>query len=480
MIALGLVASNELAAQAIVFYDSRLSIHRFSFAHGVALRRSVATFVLVVLSAVMGCRGAGFAGAAKQQALVTPQISQQDSFALAAMEVPASEKPLEEALAEVQAELTAAGTLDAEEKRLLMGNLREAKRENWPLIVRQFQSALAYSEQLAVREEKAASETLTVEKTTTLVASKPTTGTSLDDSRLQAVPVSFVLQETPLQRIMPPTVTVVPEPPLVLSKPPQQITQQVTQPATQQVDFISTGQQSQPSHDWQVHLQSAIQNLEGSVQPTPGSTAEVNQHMRLRLLQLLAGNEESALQSIPGATAPQQDYWNKQLFAISTFLDGKRQPDDRRRAAGSLMHLDQARAKLSELATLEVRKLTFVDSVDGYGTYELHEETKFRPGDQVTLYAEIENFSSESTKEGYRTRLATSYEVVDKNGKRVDSAQFPEVEDVCQNPRRDFHMQYTVTLPTRIYPEQYEIRLIVTDQQSHKIGQASVPFEIFE
>jgi hypothetical protein len=142
--------------------------------------------------------------------------------------------------------------------------------------------------------------------------------------------------------------------------------------------------------------------------------------------------------------------------------------------------LDQARAKLAELATMQVRKLAFVDSVSGYGAYQLRETTKFRPGDQVTLYAEIENFSSESTRDGFRTRLGTSYEVLDKHGKRVDSAQFPEVEDVCQNPRRDFHMQYTVTLPTRIYPEQYELRLIITDQQSQKIGQASVPFEIVE
>ena len=184
--------------------------------------------------------------------------------------------------------------------------------------------------------------------------------------------------------------------------------------------------------------------------------------------------------SIPGASAEQQDYWNQQLFAVSTFLDSARQPDDKRRAAGSLMYLDQARAKLAELATMQVRKLAFVESVAGYGSYKLVEAAKFHPGDQVTLYAEIDAFSSESTKEGYRTRLGTSYEVVDKNGKRVDSAQFPEVEDLCKNPRRDFHMQYTVVLPTRIYPEQYQLRLNITDQQSQKIGQASVPFEIVE
>lgn len=450
-------------------------------------RCSLAIFVALVIPAVVGCRGAGFAGGAKTQALATPQTQPLESIELATTEDPLAEKPLDEALAEVLDELTATGVLDTEEKRQLMADLREAERENWPLIVRQFRSVLAYRKQLLTREEKAAAEQLATanktefafaEKTMQSLVAKSTN--AFPNAFPKAVPVSFDAQPTEQPAPPPPTVTVVPgpPPPLVLSKPPL--------PFAQQVDLVSTGQGSQQPqqpqlpHDWQVHLQSAIQNLEGSVQEVPGSTDEVNQHMRLRLLQLLAGNEETSFQPIPGATAPQQDYWNKQLFAVSTYLDNKRQPDDQRRAAGSLMHLDQARAKLAELATMQVRNLAFVDSVDGYGTYELHEEAKFKPGDQVTLYAEIENFSSESTKDGYRTRLGTSYEVVDKNGKRVDSAQFPEVEDLCQNARRDFHMQYTITLPTRIYPEQYEIRLIITDQQSQKIGQASVSFEITE
>jgi hypothetical protein len=202
--------------------------------------------------------------------------------------------------------------------------------------------------------------------------------------------------------------------------------------------------------------------------------------MRLRMLMLMAGLENDSLTPIPGASSTEQDYWSKQLFALSTYFDSTRQPDMKQRAAGSLVHLDAARAKLAELATLQVRNLTFVDSVDGYGLYEVHEAARFKPGDQVNLYAEVDNFRSESTKDGYRTALATSYEVVDPQGHRVDGAQFPEVEDICRNQRRDFHMQYGVALPTRIYPGKYELRLIITDQLSNKIGQATLPFEIVE
>ena len=398
-----------------------------------------------------------------------------------------TEKTEEEALAKVLDELGDLGTLDLEAKQELMADLREAKPENRPLIVQQFRSALAFREQLAARELKAASAKLVAENLTDQMLASQMASPSV------AVPVSFDIQKTTTPQARP--LTPKPKLPVVKTKSAPMARQVVVEqaevaevaapqvladpplPIVQQASYVTdvvapVGRQK--------HLEAAIKDWQASVNAMPGSTDEVNEHLRLRLLQLLAGDEDAALMPVPGATAAQQDYWSKQLFTVSTFLDSERQPNDKQRAAGSLIHLDQARAKLAELATLQVRKVVFVDSVEGFGAYQVHEKAEFRPGDPITLYAEIENFRSESTKEGYRTSLGTSYEVVDKNGKRVDSAEFPEVEDLCQNVRRDFHMQYSVTLPTRIYPDDYELRLIITDQQSHKIGQASVPFKIVE
>ena len=49
---------------------------------------------------------------------------------------------------------------------------------------------------------------------------------------------------------------------------------------------------------------------------------------------------------------------------------------------------------------------------------------------------------------------------------------------MCRGRRRDFHLQYGVTLPTRISPGEYRLELTITDQPSGKIGRASLPFEI--
>jgi hypothetical protein len=68
--------------------------------------------------------------------------------------------------------------------------------------------------------------------------------------------------------------------------------------------------------------------------------------------------------------------------------------------------------------------------------------------------------------------------VLDSTGRRVDGKQFPDVADKCRNRRRDFHMQYEFPLPTRIYPGEYVLELTITDHNSGKIGQTTLPFEI--
>ncbi len=447
---------------------------------------------LMITSHAVGCRGGLFADSTTPQTFVDSPDGPNAFGASSSVGATATDDETSEAaLIAIADELTELGALDDESKRELMSDLREAKPENWPYIVKMYRSTLAYRKQLAERERQPQRDPIaerSLEKFDDQVANRSTAQSRHRDPRARAnqlAPDSESLDRQVVDADARPTRSVHTQDPLhvaaandsrtqavVLSKPPRNLPKR--DPNTKQASYRT------PPLDWEEHLRHAVGEMQTSLPSDPASTDEVNEHMRLRLLQLLAGDQEGALQPIPGATAPQQDYWSQQLFAVSTFLDSQTQPDNKRRATGSLTYLDQARAKLAELATLQVKNLAFVDSVGGYGDYALRENGKFRPGDSVTLYAEIENHTSQSTKEGHRTRLGTSFEILDNSGKRVDSAQFPEVEDLCKTPRRDFHIQYTITLPTRIYAEEYEIRLIVTDEQSKKIGQASLPLEIVE
>jgi len=413
----------------------------------------------------------------------------------------------EEALAEVFKDLRAVGEIDGAAREKLTENLRSADRDLWPLIVTQFKSALAYRKQVAHKQLQSDEQVSTKTQATwepepkalPPVPTSPSTRqhqnpsvsgrTIREATHLSTTvvvsdnpePQTFSAETSPEEQELAKRAKPLPPPPTTAVRehdsPVETADRSNHTTAVQTASYVA---EDSSQRGWQADLQATINRLKKNLSPTPRSTDEVHQHMRLRMLYLMAGDQEEALTPIPGASPAQQDYWSKQLFALSSFLDNQQQPDDKQRAAGSLIHLDQARKKLAELATLQVRNLSFVDQVEGFGIYKPRETQEFHPGDPVTLYAELENFRSDSTKTGYRTALATSYEVVDQNGQRVDGRQFPDVEDVCQSQRQDFHMQYGVTLPTRIYPGKYELRLIITDQLSHKIGQASVPFEIVE
>ncbi len=433
-----------------------------------------------------------------------------------------SQKTSQADLSSVLDELDEIGDVDPLAREKLTNDLRDVKPELWPLMIQQFKSAMAFRKQLSeedtelvgatvphqpdhaqqnkIKASTASHSASSSDNESKPLSNKPMAGAATETPSSAPVIVSDASPAAPTAKMMaypttsseamttPPSSTFaandsaynaaqpLPTPPT--HNPSQAIATAHSDPLIRPATYVSTSPTT--TGDWQQHLQQAIGKLESTVSDRPASTAELHEHVQLRMLYLLAGQRGEAMLPVPGATPTMQDYWSKQLFAISTHLDHQQQPDQKRRAASSLIHLDQARAKLAELATLQIRNLSFVDSVSGYGTYEIHESKEFRAGDPVTLYTEVENLRSESTPKGYQASLSTSYEVVDASGQRVDGRQFPDVEDLCQNPRRDFHMQYGVSLPTRIYPGEYQLRLTITDQLSHKIGQATVPFVIVE
>jgi hypothetical protein len=198
----------------------------------------------------------------------------------------------------------------------------------------------------------------------------------------------------------------------------------------------------------------------------------------LRLLYLVDGNREGALRPLSGVSATQQDFWSQQLFGLSTYLDTERTPDDARRAAAAAVHLRDANLKLGEVATLGVRNLAFATEVHSYGVYKKFDRNEFHPGQEVLLYAEVENFKSAPTDQGFHSALRSSYQILDNRGARVDQKEFEVAEEHCQNPRRDYFIRYFVWMPKRIYGGTYTLQLTIEDTLSQKIGQASIEFTV--
>lgn len=230
--------------------------------------------------------------------------------------------------------------------------------------------------------------------------------------------------------------------------------------------------------DWREHVAMAAEALNQSVPDSPTSTAEVHQHVSLRILRLLQGDTEAALQPIPHISPTEQDFWSGQLFGLATYLDHHTQPDDKRRAAVSAPQFDDALSSLRELGSLSVRNLSFCKSVYGYGAIEPYDVDRFIAGQQVSLYVEVENYHSRATADGYCTSLGSTYEILDEKGTRVGGGTIPDVNDCCRNRRRDFHIEYGLQLPEKLASGRYRLDLVIKDRQSDKIGHATVSFEI--
>jgi hypothetical protein len=265
------------------------------------------------------------------------------------------------------------------------------------------------------------------------------------------------------------------------SRPQTENASLAAQPANKITPVAASARPSEITDStWEEHLSSALVGLEGELSDSPGSASDVARHAGLRLLYLLDGRRSEALRPIDGLPPSQQDFWSEQLYGLAAYMDSERNQDAARRSAEASHHFREALARLNNLATLEVKNLGFCTDVKSFGVYEPFTKNVFRAGQEVLIYAEVENFSSELVEKGHKISLRTSYQILDLHGARVAKQEFPTVASECRALRRDLFVSYSVFLPQRIYPGKYTLHLSVEDLQSQKLGSSSIQFEIDE
>lgn len=218
----------------------------------------------------------------------------------------------------------------------------------------------------------------------------------------------------------------------------------------------------------------------------PGDDAEqqqryIEKHVDLRLLYLIAGRQERALEAIPGIEPADQEFWQQMFWSMTNYFDDEAIPDEAERAAQTVAQLRSALMRLKEKARLGLRNVTFCHKISSYGNYEEFDRNEFSPGQPVLLYAEVDNFKSERTSEGkYRTILKSTIEVykAGPQGDLVHREEFPATEDLCRNQRRDYFHSYEFTIPERISLGPHVLKLTVEDQLSRKVATYTVKFQV--
>jgi hypothetical protein len=105
---------------------------------------------------------------------------------------------------------------------------------------------------------------------------------------------------------------------------------------------------------------------------------------------------------------------------------------------------------------------------------------EFAPDQEVLLYAEVENFTSDEGPKGFRTSLEGSCRIVDSRGQLVSDLPLGKTDETCRNPRRDFFLGYHLRIPKRASPGKHTLQLSVVDLKANKNAEASLEFTVRE
>jgi hypothetical protein len=207
----------------------------------------------------------------------------------------------------------------------------------------------------------------------------------------------------------------------------------------------------------------------------------VQRHVNLRMLYLIAGRGDQALEPIQGIDANHQEFWQQLVWSMASYFDAASQPQASQRATQTVNQLRTAITRLKAGADLDLRNVSFCHKIVSFGNYERFSRDQFTPGQPVLLYSEVENFKSTMVdSDRFRTALKSTIEIhkAGVEGQPLEAIEFPVTEDLCRNYRRDYFHSYEFSIPQKVEPGLYKLVLKVTDQLGQKTAVSSVNFEV--
>ncbi len=218
----------------------------------------------------------------------------------------------------------------------------------------------------------------------------------------------------------------------------------------------------------------------------PGATEAEKQafekkQVDLRMLYFVSGQQERALQAIPGLDPAYQEFWQQTFWGLTNHFDAASIPSPTERAAQTVTQMTNAVLRLQEKANLELRNVTFCQKISNFGNFEKYPREEFSPGQEVLLYAEVANIHSEPIPDGkFRTSLKSTIEVYHHGpqGQLIERIDLPETVDICRTHRRDYFHSYQYTIPTKLTLGPHLLKLTVEDQLSRRVATYTLNFTV--
>lgn len=226
---------------------------------------------------------------------------------------------------------------------------------------------------------------------------------------------------------------------------------------------------------WTEKLSETIQNVKSKLAVENEPAARNGMEVNLRLLEVLERQMADIEVRKVSLSDEEKQYWQHQLDAIALMLNTSDSADSdltRHNAAiNTLEHLRKAVERLESIAELRLTNGAFCTEVSGFGQFKTFPTTTFAPSQRMLVYCEVENYSTMQmqvvSQTEVCTRLRGSYVIYDQQGRAVQQAEYPIVEDIARKRRRDFYMHFPIQLDN-LASGSYKLELMVEDLNGNK------------
>lgn len=223
------------------------------------------------------------------------------------------------------------------------------------------------------------------------------------------------------------------------------------------------------------------QKLEQQQQIVAKDPNNIAEQLRLRMMYLIDKQDDKALALDEGMDIETHAIIQAQIRAMmaSREADGR---DPATFANNLLESVENLRTLVRAKADLSVPKVILCKSTEGFGVYEPFSPTEFPAGrrQEVLIYIEVDNFSSEITPKGFsRTLLTLRPSLLNKKtGEEVWSTTYENIEDLSRGRRRDFFLAVSQTIPASLSPGDYVLKVEVEDVLVGKINSNFADFKM--
>ncbi|MHC5540478.1 hypothetical protein ACYOEI_19830, partial [Singulisphaera rosea] len=164
--------------------------------------------------------------------------------------------------------------------------------------------------------------------------------------------------------------------------------------------------------------------------------------------------------------------------AVTTALavaSGHRAADEHSRA----VDIREAITTLEDKVPLEITELQLCRKVSGFGNFEPVDTNAFKAGQSLIVYSELSGIRYTQSGEAFRSNLSSRIELVpSQGGAPVWTPPLDPAEDYCRHRRRDYFINYRLTLPDNIPAGVYDLKLIQKDEIAGHSTSSSLPVTI--